>query len=188
MKVHPVWEVPVNALLLTGMFVTVSTQSSSYSPTDPNHVQVYGTIFIGSTTAFAAMVSATIIFLQTSCVIPQLIVLYRGRDRVLPPRHFNLGRLGAPINAISVAWVIFLDVLYCFPTTMPVTAENMSYVSVVSVGLVCFVIGLWFLTKRKTFLGPKINLDLLHARRLDALGEHDQVEEVTSYQSNDVKH
>lgn len=122
------------------------------------------------------MVSATIIFLQTSCAIPQLIVLYRGRDSVLPPRHFNLGRLGAPINAIAVAWVVYLDVLYCFPTTMPVTPQNMSWVSVVSVGLISFVIALWFMTKRKTFRGPKINLELLHARRMDALGEHHSLE------------
>jgi choline transport protein len=115
------------------------------------------------------MVSAAIIFLQTSCVIPQAVILYRGRDKVLPPRYFNLGKLGAPVNAISVAWVVFLDVLYCFPTAMPVTPENMSYVSVVSAGLVGFVIILWFATKRKTFTGPHINMELLHARRVDGL-------------------
>ena len=133
-------------------------------------IQAYGLVFLGSTTAFAAMVSGAIIFLQTSCVIPQAIVLYRGRDKVLPPRHFNLGRFGAPINAISVAWVVFLDVLYCFPTSMPVTPQNMSYVSVVSIGLVSFDMILWFITKRRTFMGPKIDLDLLHARRVDAIG------------------
>lgn len=117
------------------------------------------------------MVSAAIIFLQTSCVIPQAVILYRGRDKVLPPRYFNLGKFGMPVNAIAVAWVVFLDVLYCFPTAMPVTPQNMSYVSVVSAGLVGFVIILWFTTKRKTFLGPHINLELLHARRVDGLHE-----------------
>ncbi|KAK0382929.1 hypothetical protein NLU13_8845 [Sarocladium strictum] len=153
-RVHPTYEVPVNALLLTGTFVSI-----------------YGLIFLGSTTAFAAMVSAAIIFLQTSCVIPQAVILYRGRDKVLPPRYFNLGKFGMPVNAIAVAWVVFLDVLYCFPTAMPVTPQNMSYVSVVSAGLVGFVIILWFTTKRKTFLGPHINLELLHARRVDGLHE-----------------
>ena len=119
------------------------------------------------------MVSGAIIFLQTSCVIPQLILLCRGRDRVLPPRYFNLGKWGVPVNVVSVAWVLYLDVLYCFPTAMPVTPDNMSYVSVVSVGLVAFVVSLWFLTKRSTFRGPKINLDLLHARRVDALANNE---------------
>jgi choline transport protein len=130
--------------------------------------QIYGVIFIGSTTAFSAMVSVNIIFLQTSCVIPQAILLWRGREKVLPPRYFNLGRLGAPINAISVAWVVFLDILYCFPTTRPVTPQNMSYVSVVAVGLWAFVVALWFTTKRGSFEGPKIDWDLLNERRIAA--------------------
>jgi choline transport protein len=121
------------------------------------------------------MVSAAIIFQQTSCIIPQAILLYRGRDKVLPERYFNLGRLGAPINAIAVAWVIFLDILYCFPTAMPVTPQNMSYVSVVSVGLVGFVIALWFATKRGTFKGPHIDLDLLNARRHAAIEGESEV-------------
>ena len=116
------------------------------------------------------MVSAAIIFQQTSCVIPQAIVLFRGRDKVLPPRHFNLGRLGPIINATAVAWVIFLDVLYCFPVALPVTAQNMSYVSVVSTGLVLFVIALWFTTKRNVFKGPKVDYELMNERRLAAIG------------------
>lgn len=116
------------------------------------------------------MVSAAIIFLQTSCIIPQAVLLYRGRDRVLPLRYFNLGRYGAVVNGISVIWVVFLDILYCFPTTVPVTAENMSYVSIVFVGLVGFVLVLWVTTKKNTFTGPKIDLRLLNARRVAAVG------------------
>ena len=115
------------------------------------------------------MVSAAIIFLQSSCVIPQAILLYRGRDRVLPQRHFTLGKFGVAVNATSVAWVFFLNVLYCLPTFRPVTPQNMSYVSVVCVGLLGFVIGLWFTTKRGTFQGPKIDYNLLNERRLAAL-------------------
>ncbi|KAK3641930.1 hypothetical protein LTR56_011031 [Elasticomyces elasticus] len=153
MTVSEKFEMPLNAILLSGTFITL-----------------WGLIFIGSTTAFSAMVSAAIIFQQTSCVIPQAIVLFRGRDKVLPPRHFNLGRLGPIINATSVAWVIFLDVLYCFPVALPVTAQNMSYVSVVSMGLVLFVIALWFTTKRNVFKGPKVDYELMNERRLAAIG------------------
>lgn len=52
---------------------------------------------------------------------------------------------------------------------MPVTPENMSYVSVVFTGLVAFVIALWFTTKKGTFTGPQINIDLLNARRMAAV-------------------
>lgn len=115
------------------------------------------------------MVSAAIVFQQTSCVIPQGILLYRGRDRVLPERQFSLGKFGVAINATAVIWVIFLDILYCFPTAMPVTPQNMSFVSVVSVGLVAFVYLLWFTTKRKVFKGPHIDYELLKARRMEAI-------------------
>ncbi|KAF4972505.1 hypothetical protein FSARC_929, partial [Fusarium sarcochroum] len=157
-RVHLVFKVPVNALLLSATFITV-----------------YGLIFLGSSTAFSAMVSAAIIFLQTSCVIPQAVILYRGRDRVLLPRYFSLGKYGALINSISVAWVVFLDILYCFPTAMPITAENMSYVSVVFTGLVGFVVILWFTTKKGVFTGPKIDIELLNARRVAAVGTLDGV-------------
>lgn len=169
-RVHARFQVPVNALLLSAVFITVSINLSTMSVCLAHLLfQLYGLIFLGSSTAFSAMVSAAIIFLQTSCVIPQAVLLYRGRDHVLPLRYFSLGRYGAAINGISVAWVVFLDILYCFPTTMPVTPENMSYVSVVFTGLVAFVIALWFTTKKGSFTGPQINLDLLNARRMAAV-------------------
>lgn len=131
--------------------------------------QLYGLIFLGSTTAFAAMVNATILFLQTSCVIPQAILLFRNREEVLPERYFSLGKFGPVFNAVSVAWVIFMDILFCFPVFRPVTPENMSYVSVVLVGLVSIVIIIWFTTKKGKFTGPNINMELMHERRRAAL-------------------
>lgn len=52
---------------------------------------------------------------------------------------------------------------------MPVTPENMNYVSVVFIGLVLFVVVLWFATKRGEFKGPQVNLELMNERRLAAL-------------------
>jgi hypothetical protein len=45
----------------------------------------------------------------------------------------------------------------------------MQYVSVVVTGLVMFVLGLWFVSKRKTFTGPRINMAQLQERRLAAI-------------------
>ena len=45
----------------------------------------------------------------------------------------------------------------------------MQWVSVVTVGLVAFIIALWFTTKRGTFKGPHIDMDLLNSRRHAAL-------------------
>jgi choline transport protein len=60
---------------------------------------------------------------------------------------------------------------------MPVTPQKMSYVSVVSVGLVTFVTILWFSTKKGKFRGPKIDMDLLNARRHAAI---EGVEEIVT--------
>ncbi|CAI7656511.1 unnamed protein product [Penicillium pancosmium] len=169
MRVHRTFQMPSNAALLSGTCVTI-----------------YGVIFIGSTTAFSSMVNAAIVFQQTSCIIPQAIVLLRGRSKVLPERYFNLGIFGAPINAIAVAWVLFLDVLYCFPTSMPVTPQNMSYVSVVTVGLVSFVIILWFLNKRNTFKGPNVDYNLLNMRRMANLRGEESTIEGTNLETGSV--
>ena len=115
------------------------------------------------------MIGVAIIFLQTACVIPQAILLYRGRDKVLPPRYFSLGRYGTAVNVTAVAWVVFLDVVYFLPTAMPVTTTDMNYVSVVTVGLTAFITCLWFVSKRRTFIGPRIDLEKIRRRREQAL-------------------
>jgi choline transport protein len=132
------------------------------------------------------MVSAAIIFLQTSCIAPQAILLYRGRDKVLPPRYFSLGRYGTAVNATAVIWVVFLDVIYCFPTAMPVTPQNMNFVSVVTVGLTLFVLSLWFTSKRGKFIGPKINMVELEERRMAAMGENSFIEGIDQQVAGEI--
>ncbi|KAA6415099.1 MAG: amino acid transporter [Lasallia pustulata] len=155
MRVSPRFLMPVNAMLLSATIISL-----------------YGLIFLGSTTAFSAMIGASIIFLQTSCIIPQAILLYRGREKVLPERYFNLGKYGTAFNATAVVWVVFLDVVYCMPVARPVTKANMNYVSVVAVGSVGFVFALWFATKRRTFVGPRVDVELMMRRREEALHVH----------------
>ncbi|CAG9945108.1 unnamed protein product [Clonostachys rosea f. rosea IK726] len=151
-KVNPYFDVPVNSMLLSATFITA-----------------YGLIFLGSTTAFSAMVNATIIFIQTSIVLPQAIVLFRGRDRILPPRWFNLGRYGVIINALSVLWVFGLNILFCFPTTLPITAMNMNYVPIVVSVATASIFVFWFMGKKNSFTGPVIDMKALDARRKEAM-------------------
>lgn len=155
--------------------------------TDRNS-KLYGLIFLGSTTAFSAMVNASIVFQQTTCVVPQAILLYRGRAKVLPPRYFDLGKYGATINAIAVIWVMYLNVMYCIPTTVPVTPANMSYVSVVCTGLFTFVIVLWYTTKRGEFKGPVIDFALLASRRMDAIHGLDPTEDTEEATPSKLDH
>lgn len=91
---------------------------------------VIGCIYMGSTTAYNAMVTGCIIFLLLSYIVPTICLLIKGRDNI---EHgpFWLGKLGYVCNLVLIAWTIFTTVFYSFPAVMPVTAGNMNYVSVV---------------------------------------------------------
>jgi choline transport protein len=116
---------------------------------------LYGLIYIGSTTAFNSFISMAILALNVSYILPQGILLYRGRQGVLPERHFKLrGVLGPFVNAFSCLWIALFLVIFCFPVFNPPTPANMNYVSVVVVAIGVFVTAMWFGGKRKTFVGP----------------------------------
>jgi len=115
------------------------------------------------------MVGACIVFQTTSYVVPQGILAWRGRDKILPPRALNLGKCGLPLNILACVWVIFVDIVYCIPVSHPVTVENMNWISVVVVGLVSFLLINWVVHQRHIFKGPNINFELLQAARHDEM-------------------
>ncbi|KAI1613406.1 putative amino acid permease [Exophiala viscosa] len=122
-------------------------------------IALYGLIYIGSTTAFNSIVSMSILSLNLTYVIPQGIVLFRGRDKVLPARALNLGRFGPVINAISCLWVAVYVVIFCLPVFVPPTVNDMNYLSPVAVGIVLLILVAWYGGKRKTFTGPNVQFD-----------------------------
>lgn len=134
-------------------------------------VSLYGPICLGLMIVFSAMGSTCSIFLQTSCFILQAILLYRCRDSVLPIRDFSLGDFGAVVNATAVAWVVFLDIIYCFPTVIPLIKENMNYISVVVTELVSFAVGLWLTSKNGRFIGLKIDVAQLTEWRMATINK-----------------
>ena len=73
------------------------------------------------------MVSASIIFLVGSYVLPQTMLLFNDREEVLPSRAFDLGRWGVAVNLTSTIWTFFLLIACCIPTEYPVTYTNMNY-------------------------------------------------------------
>ncbi|KEF63764.1 uncharacterized protein A1O9_01742 [Exophiala aquamarina CBS 119918] len=145
-KVHPTLKVPVNATVLTCVFAIF-----------------YGLIYIGSTTAFNSFLSISILGLNATYTVPQAILAVCGRDKILPPRPFALGRwTGLFCNIFSSLWIAMYTVWFCFPTFLPVEAQNMNYLSVIAVGELFFIGLSWFLGKRKTFTGPKVVFEGLH--------------------------
>ncbi|KAK6461092.1 amino acid permease-domain-containing protein [Scheffersomyces coipomensis] len=104
---------------------------------------VIGCIYMGSSTAYNAMVIGCIIFLLMSYAVPVTFLLIKGRDNI-PHGPFWLGKLGLVSNYVTLFWAIFTTIFYSFPPVMPVTAGNMNYVSaVVGVfGVYCVIY--WF--------------------------------------------
>lgn len=108
-KVHTRLGQPLNSLMLTTALTVI-----------------FGCIFLGSSSAFNAIISASVVALGVSYAIPVAINCLRGR-RMLPPRAFTLPSWFAwPANLIGVAYVIVTTVLFLFPPELPVTGSNMS--------------------------------------------------------------
>lgn len=89
-KIHPTLDVPVNALMLTTGLVII-----------------FGCIFLGSNSAFNAIVSASVVALGISYGIPPAINLARGRKMLPPTRPFILpNALGWTCNIVRMQHVV----------------------------------------------------------------------------------
>jgi len=160
-KVHPTLKVPIWATIASTVFQIL-----------------YGLIYIGSTTAFNSIINLTILGLNVTYMIPQAIVLFRGREKVLPKRYFDLGPyFGRFCNAFSLLWVSLYTILFCFPEFIPVTPNTMNYVSVVIAGVVVFITGFWMLVKKGTFVGPDVHFEAFEAASEAVLREEKGVTE-----------
>ena len=114
-----------------------------------------GLINIGSTTAFNAIVSLSIVGLYTSYLIPVLLhAIRRIRGPPLSYGPFQLGMFGLPLNIFAVIYSTFIVTFLFFPPYQPVTAENMNYACVVFGFVVLFSILWWFVRGKTVYTGP----------------------------------
>ena len=106
-------------------------------------------LFLGvSVSVYSAVVSIAVIALYLSYGLPiaaRLLARWRGRPGEFGP--WNLGRFSTPIALVSVAWIVFITVLFMLP-------PNDSAAPIMGAFLVGLV-ALWFLYVRKHFAGPK---------------------------------
>lgn len=128
--------IPLNALILS---VTV--------------VALLGLIYLGSSAAFNAFTGATALCLTAAFAAPVAISLL-SRRRHVQVSPYSLGRYGWAINLISVIWVSFAIILFCMPISLPVTATNMNYASVVFCGFAAISVLWYYLGARNAFSGP----------------------------------
>ncbi|KAI1822927.1 amino acid/polyamine transporter I [Xylaria intraflava] len=139
-KIHPTLDVPLNALIWTAAWVIV-----------------FGLVFLGSASAFNAIVSASVVALGVTYAIPPAINCLRGRRMLPEDRPFKLnGALGWTLNITGIVWTIFTTVLFLFPPETPTTPNNMNY-CIVAFGVILIIAVLqWIFDGRKNYTGPQV--------------------------------
>jgi len=102
-------------------------------------VFIIGCIYLGSTTAFSAIIGTGLVLQQITYAIPALLMMYRRRaPQYLPSSgYFNLGKFGWVINGITVAWSLLQLVLFNLPLAIPVSGSSMSKSYDVSASITC---------------------------------------------------
>ncbi|KAI9042599.1 putative choline transport protein [Aspergillus affinis] len=145
--VHPRLNCPVRATLAMGSIVSC-----------------LGCIYMGSSTAFQALISSYIVLSSLSylgAILPHMLT--RREGIVLGP--FYLGkRVGFVVNVVSVGYILVTVVFFCFPLVRPVTVQNMNYTSVITVGVVGLTAVWWVWRGRRDYKGPGYSFE--EARRL----------------------
>jgi len=112
-------------------------------------------IYIGSSTAFNAIISLTAIALHVSYILPiAFIMLRKIRGPPIEFGPFKLGKWGIPINLFSLAYLIFVIIWMPFPTMLPVTGSNMNYAGPILLVFIFGAIADWVISGQKRFEFP----------------------------------
>ncbi|KAJ5114887.1 hypothetical protein NUU61_000646 [Penicillium alfredii] len=143
-KVHPKLKVPLNALYLNLGLVTV-----------------FGLIFLGSSSAFNAIISSSVVLLDLAYGIPIAVNCVQGR-KMLPARPFVLPNvLGWILNIISLVYITLTTVLFLFPPNLHPTGSSMNY-CVVAFAIILIISSFqWIVDGRKNYVGPRIEVEVL---------------------------
>lgn len=118
-----------------------------------------GLLYLGSTTAFNAVLSMSILGMYASYLLPIVFMLARRGRRDHPagvPRGvFRLGRVGGYMtNVASVLWLVFAMVFSTFSSFMPVDARNMNYSVVVMSGWLVFGVVYYYAGGKGRYMEP----------------------------------
>lgn len=118
-------------------------------------------INIGSSTAFNALTSLVIAAFYSSFLLSASMLLLK---RLTLPADsirwgpFRLGRLGLPINILSILFTIIGFFFSFWPPSHEVTAKTMNWSIVVYGGVMLFSIFFWLIHGRSVYTGPVIEV------------------------------
>lgn len=138
--ISPHWHSPLHATLACGIFMTCA-----------------GAVYVGSLTAFNAFIGSFVVLSTLSYLLAILPHLLSGRSRIRPG-PFWMGRYGGVVNTVSCLYIVVSVVIFCFPYSLPTSAQSMNYTSVITCGLAALV-GLWWVVRgRRHYVGPRMDL------------------------------
>ncbi|XP_027367429.1 amino-acid permease BAT1 homolog [Abrus precatorius] len=112
---------------------------------------------LGSTVAFEAMVSISVIDLYVAYALPIFFRVTLAQKHFVPG-PFNLGRYGFTMGWAAVLWVIIISVLFSLPVSYPITIETLNYTPVAVGCSLIFVVSYWIFSARHWFKGPITNV------------------------------
>ncbi|KAJ4393144.1 hypothetical protein N0V93_002351 [Gnomoniopsis smithogilvyi] len=147
-----------NAVPLSGFFAKVSERLSCPVPATLFVAVIatgLGAIPLGSSVAFLNLTGSFIILTTVSYAIPFAANVITKR-RHFPSGPFYLGKWGNAVNIAAVVLITFFNIFYCFPFSVPTTAEAMNYNSVILVGVIAVTAAWWFIHARRNYPGPKV--------------------------------
>lgn len=117
-------------------------------------------INLGSTTAFNSIVGLLAGSGGVSYAISiGCVLLKRLRGEALPVGRWSLGKLGIPVNAFAMLYMIFTSIISFFPLFAQVTVPTMNWGSVVFSGVTAIALVLYFVRGRKNYRGPVVNVN-----------------------------
>lgn len=141
-RIDPTHETPVRATIAVSAMVSC-----------------LGCIYVGSTTAFQALISSFIVLSTLSYLGAILPHVLTGRRNIVPGPFYLGPGLGMLVNVVSVLYIAVTVVFFCFPLVMPATVQNMNYTSVIAVGLMALTAVWWVVRGRRDYRGPRYSME-----------------------------
>ena len=103
-----------------------------------------------------------------------MTLLLMGRDKLPPGGEFNLGRLGAPVNWVTLVYCSVTTVFFFFPTAPNPTGDEMNYAIGVFGVMLVIAVSFWFVQGSRTYLNTEesnLHVIMAHAVPNDPIPE-----------------
>ncbi|KAI9756600.1 MAG: hypothetical protein M4579_003778 [Chaenotheca gracillima] len=121
-------------------------------------ITVLGCIYVGSTTAFSAFVGSYEMLSTLSFLITILPNLLTGRRKIIPGPFRMSNKIGFVVNTVACVYIAVFLVIFAFPYTLPVSAQNMNYACLITGGFTVFIALWWMVRSRRGYVGPKVRM------------------------------